>query len=126
MLMAVYGTLRQGWSNHQRLIGAEFMGTTKTKPEYLMMAEGIPFVIEGGTTAITVELYNVESEAMLKSIDSLEGHPFMYKRTPITLPDGRECEMYIYQEERIVASGDYADYKKEHQSWWNNYNKERK
>lgn len=79
----VYGTLRRGQPNHQLLEKSEYIGSLKTPPKYTMLDLGaFPGVIEGGTTAIHGEVFEVD-ELTLRRLDMLEGHPSFYCRTRI-------------------------------------------
>jgi gamma-glutamylaminecyclotransferase len=113
----VYGSLRQGFGNHKYYLQgrADFQGEGLTAPEYTLLNLGaFPGVVKAGNTAITGEVYGV-SEGLLRELDRLEGHPNFYRRTPITLQDGREVEMYILgnhwngsaDARQIVLSGDW-------------------
>lgn len=106
----VYGTLKRGFYNHDRILGhnegAEFLGSGLTKPTFTMLDMGpYPGVVEGGETAIKGEVYRVD-EATLTRLDALEGHPSFYRRTPITLDGGgeQEVEIYLLQSKRNEAN----------------------
>ena len=118
--IAVYGTLRRGYGNHRRVATSTLVGEGLTKEKYTMYASGIPFVDKKPTCQIRVEIYEVTPE-VLKSVDSLEGHPYAYKREPIPIEmdngDKLDAELYFYpvDPERSylteVVSGDYNDYR---------------
>ena len=78
VLFAVYGTLRRGHANHSHCLKgvSEFLGELKTEPNYKMVGKGrgFPFVAEGGSTPITVEIYRVKDEAVVKRVNGLEGY----------------------------------------------------
>lgn len=77
VLYAVYGTLRQGWGNNRLLQnkGAEYLGTMKTPASYRMYSlGGFPGVAENGDTAITVEIYRVTDDQVIRNVNSLEGY----------------------------------------------------
>lgn len=107
----VYGSLKRGFGNHQRLVigGARFIGPAVTKPIYTMVDLGaFPGVITDGETEISGELYEVDG-ACLQSLDSLEGHPNFYRRalTRVYNPYNRqECWwtwIYVLVREPFVS-----------------------
>ncbi len=103
-LVAVYGTLKAGLSNHHTLGTSHFVGSGKTVYKYPMQATSIPFVYEraGEGDHITVEVYNVISNATKDDCDWLEGHPTNYERrlTDIQMADGsvKTCWLYFANE----------------------------
>lgn len=85
ILLFVYGTLMRGEPNHGRLAGARFLGEAVTCPVFTMISlGGFPAILEGGTTAIVGELYDV-TPRILQGCDRLEGHPSFYERLDIAL-----------------------------------------
>lgn len=73
-LIAVYGTLRRGCSNHYIMGESRFVGDTKTAPIFKMCSFGhFPAVFTKGNTAITVEIYEVDDKT-LQRIYQLEGY----------------------------------------------------
>lgn len=98
MKMFVYGSLRKGYHNHDRfLTGCRYVGDGITNPEFTMITLGnFPGVFAGGDTAIKGEIYEVNLPT-LRQLDRLEGHPDFYRRTAITLQDGMEVRIYLYQ-----------------------------
>ena len=124
MKIAVYGTLRQGFSNHGVLGDSTLVGTGLTKEKFKLTARGIPFVTRNEQISnVKVEVYEV-SDAQLPVVDGLEGYNpnnhegSWYKRTPIqvTLEDVGDVEASIYlgddDASTIIESGDYADYQR--------------
>lgn len=121
MLVAVYGTLRKGLSNHGLLKNAEYIGTYETLPEYKMVDLGAyPGLLENGSTSITMEVFKV-TDIELGSLDQLEGydandaeHTF-YERIIINTPFGKAFT-YLYKGQfggaDIVTTGDWNDYYK--------------
>jgi gamma-glutamylcyclotransferase (GGCT)/AIG2-like uncharacterized protein YtfP len=120
-LIAVYGTLRKGWGNHRLIADAEFVGKGKTKEDLVLTQSGIPYVSrqkvgnpDYPASKVTVEIYRVTDPWMMNSLDSLEGHPEWYFRSPVEveLEDGNELVAEIYLNERSVgrpnASGDFG------------------
>ena len=121
MLVAVYGTLRKGLSNHGLLKNAEYVGAYETLPEYKMVDLGAyPGLLENGNTSITMEVFKV-TDIELGSLDQLEGydandaeHTF-YERIIIDTPFGKAFT-YLYNGQfggaDIVTTGDWKDYYK--------------
>lgn len=73
-LIAVYGTLRKGESNHHVLKDSPFIKTTRLKGFVMYGANSFPAVIRGTKKdEITVEIYRVTDPAILKELDLLEG-----------------------------------------------------
>jgi gamma-glutamylcyclotransferase (GGCT)/AIG2-like uncharacterized protein YtfP len=116
-LYAVYGTLRQGFGNYERLLNntkCHYLGKERTKPEFTMVSlGGFPGVIPGGDQSVLVEVFRVESPAIEKSLDYLEGYPSFYGKTQIETQWGI-ANMYTlddtYLERRHVPSGDWAEF----------------
>lgn len=113
-LVAVYGSLRQGFGNHRLLEGSDFLGTEVTQPEWKMFNLGaFPAVCGGGDTPLTLELYEVD-DATFESLDILEGHPDFYCRRKIATSQGNAW-MYTIESMRDdrhttrVMSGDWSD-----------------
>lgn len=79
----VYGTLKKGQYFHEGYLAGEkshFMGAAFAGPEYSLYVGAQPHLIrEPSDTPAKGELYEVDS-AVLKSLDTLEGHPIVYKR----------------------------------------------
>jgi len=102
--MAVYGTLKKGKGNNYFMKGCDFVSEGKTVDYFPMYANGIPYVFNkaGSGYKIKVEVYRVP-HTELPDIDSLEGHPYLYKRelTPVKLANGeiKNCWLYFYQNE---------------------------
>jgi len=86
-VVAVYGTLKSGHGNHDRLMNkAKFLGTGETFTKYPMVVSGIPYLIDraGKGHHVKVEVYRVTSKE-LRDLDGLEGHPDWYVRTALTI-----------------------------------------
>jgi gamma-glutamylcyclotransferase (GGCT)/AIG2-like uncharacterized protein YtfP len=113
ILVAAYGTLREGWGNNARYLkDSKHLGTGKTVNKYTMRSSGIPFVSKEPLTTIVVDVYKVNNET-LNRLDSLEGHPEWYRRekTDVVLNDKViPCWLYFnegYKDAPIVESGDF-------------------
>lgn len=78
----VYGTLKNGYGNNRLLLGETFIGEAVTIPhEYTMIDGGFPYVLLGGVFHIKGELWAVENDDTLLSLDALEGVRYdHYKR----------------------------------------------
>ena len=116
VLIAVYGTLRQGFGNHRLLDNARMVGTFQSEPEYsLYNLGGFPGLKQEGSTSVTMEVYEVNPEEA-RRVDRLEGYEpgrpaTFYDKVPIETPWGT-AGVYIYvggvREENLIASGDYT------------------
>ncbi len=112
----VYGTLQSGHGNSQRFRRGQsrLIGKAITVEKFLLMDfGGFPGMYDKPKGVKGAELTQVEGELwecddnVLAGIDMLEGHPHMYRRTPIKVeledkdepgePDIVDCETYIYQ-----------------------------
>jgi len=73
-LIAVYGTLRKGESNHAVLGDSTFIKTERIPGFKMYGANAFPAVIQGSSTDfITIEIYRIKSLKNLIEIDLLEG-----------------------------------------------------
>jgi len=107
----VYGSLMRGMSNHRLIMNGHFLQEDATPPYYTLLDLGaFPAVITQGITAVYGELYEVNKD-ILKNLDTLEGHPQFYRRTPIQLASGQHAEIYLLNLKvppyRVIASGDW-------------------
>lgn len=119
ILIAVYGSLLSGMSNHRLLETSKLLGTFQTKPEFsLYSLGGFPGLKTNGNTSVRMEVYEV-TEEIAKRVDSLEGYTTggnntFYDKIPIETPYGK-ASVYIYvndiPKERIVKSGDWKAFK---------------
>jgi gamma-glutamylcyclotransferase (GGCT)/AIG2-like uncharacterized protein YtfP len=108
----VYGTLMKGEANAHLLEDARYLGPATTEPTFSLLDLGdYPALRAGGEQAVAGELYEVGA-AMLEALDDCEGHPTLYRRTPIRLADGSAVEAYLLvssdvEDPPLVASGDW-------------------
>jgi gamma-glutamylcyclotransferase (GGCT)/AIG2-like uncharacterized protein YtfP len=97
--VAVYGTLKHGYSNHYYMNRSIWIGSGHTKDKYPLVVRGLPYLIEdkGNGHNVEVEVYRVNEDAM-KDLDRLEGHPRFYERVqvPIKLKGGRIRICWVY------------------------------
>ena len=123
-LVAVYGTLRRGEGLHRMIASCRCLGTFRTAPTYsLYSLGGCPGLREGGSTAVTVEVYEIADRSLLEQLDHVEG---AYDRKPVALaeradvddyrkiPDGVEVYVYKRQPEvgRLIESGDWIAFER--------------
>ncbi len=115
--LAVYGTLRKGFSNNKYFLKDEqYVGTGLTLEEYQMTARSIPFVNKNiKDTNIVIDLFKIPQKTLLE-IDRLEGHPDWYKREEIPVKVNNEIyKAWLYFSDSvgdmIIKSGDYSKYK---------------
>jgi gamma-glutamylcyclotransferase (GGCT)/AIG2-like uncharacterized protein YtfP len=118
-LYAVYGTLRQGFGNYERLLNnkdCEFLGSERTKPEFTMVSlGGFPGVIPGGQESITIEVFRVNNPQIERQLDYLEGYPSFYDKMTIETSFG-PANMYILDGSYLsrnpkVESGDWKEHR---------------
>jgi len=77
-IVAVYGSLKKGFSNHDFLVDADYLADAKVKGWDMYSFGPYPMAVPGDGT-IAVELYAVDSQT-LRSLDGLEGYPRFYDR----------------------------------------------
>lgn len=108
MLLFTYGTLQRGNARNYVLDGAKYLGPAKTYEKFLLKDRGdFPLMVELSKTArkklaldmtaVQGELYDI-SEALLKNLDRIEGHPNFFTRRQILveLPDGKPVMVSSY------------------------------
>jgi gamma-glutamylcyclotransferase (GGCT)/AIG2-like uncharacterized protein YtfP len=95
-LLFVYGTMKLGFRNHERIkYGAKFVMNTMTETYMAPVAMSMDSHDDG--YRIAGEVYEVDG-ALLSVIDQHEGHPHVYERERVHV-DGIEGAvwMYLYQ-----------------------------
>lgn len=108
----VYGTLRQGQSNHALLEGSEYLGSFITHAQFDLYDLGhYPAAIEGSRILVG-EVYRVD-ESTMQQLDQLEDYPIEYDRKLIATPYG-QAWVYVYQQRTkltcLIADGDWCRY----------------
>ena len=98
----VYGSLKEGHSNHHVLRGAKYIGRDMILGPFEMVSLGyFPGVLDKGAEAdispIFGEVYEVDREG-LAALDLLEGHPDFYCREKMTTENNVRVWMYILQD----------------------------
>lgn len=98
-LIAVYGTLKKGYSNYNRyLTSSKYLGGGKTQDKYPLIIKGLPYMIEsiGQGHNVEVDVFKV-SDSVLSSLDKLEGHPTWYQRKQIpVVMNGKTLICWLY------------------------------
>jgi gamma-glutamylaminecyclotransferase len=111
MRVFVYGTLQRGEPSHAQLQGARFVASAVTEPTYELVSLGeYPALLEGGSSAVVGELYDVDSE-LLARLDLFEDVPELYERKVIRIA-GHHAQGYVMRREQAhsaerIASGDW-------------------
>ena len=113
-LVAVYGTLKQGFGNHRLLTDATFIGEGHTKEKYRLCVNGLPYMLKGehsdGNNVI-VELYDCNPLEMY-NLDILEGHPRFYKRKKVDISVGENTYSawaYFVPDNHNYNNGSYVE-----------------
>jgi gamma-glutamylaminecyclotransferase len=110
----VYGTLRRGEGNHRLLEHVKLLASVKTAPIYTLISlGGCPGLLANGKTAITGELYEVDTSTLAR-LDELEGHPRLYQRSAVEIEDHPSAVAYFlpatrYASSPVIESGDWLD-----------------
>lgn len=137
-VIAVYGTLKKGYSNYHRyLSSSKFVGKGTTQDKYPLIIEGLPYVVNKKGTGHNVEVNVFKvSKSVFNNIDMLEGHPKWYRREiiPIKLESGKVIKCWIYFNPKQVDKNtklhktytqqNYGyGYGHHSTNWWSGYSK---
>ena len=90
--IVVYGTLKEGFSNSLANYGGHKLANVELNGWEMYTNSWYPQVIPGNGK-IVAELWEVPPNS-IDELDSYEGHPSLFKRTPIPELD---AEMYVFQ-----------------------------
>ena len=129
MLVAVYGTLKQGFSNDQFMREGEFIAHGWTENSYRLECHGIPYLFEDPIgvngrdySPVAVEVYRVFSYKAREAIDRLEGHPNHYERKQIKVwcDDNKYRTCWIY----FAAAAEPDLNREHHMEWFPQYRRE--
>lgn len=102
----VYGSLMRGQANHAVLADARFVGECVTDPSYTLLDLGAyPGLVEGGTTAVHGELFEVVA-AGLRSLDRFEDVPHLYVRGEVRLAGRGTVSGYLLAPAVAARGGD--------------------
>jgi gamma-glutamylaminecyclotransferase len=117
MKLFFYGTLLSGERHHEQLRGAPLVAAPRTEPRYTLVDLGrYPALLEGGTTSVAGEVYEVDEE-LLRALDRFEGVPTLYRRAALHLIGGDVAEGYLLAAPRparadVIASGDWREHRR--------------
>ena len=79
--VAVYGTLKRGFSNSSYLMDSQFLGNGVTKDKFQMFdTGGFPVIFHGEHAPVVVEAYGIQGD-VLCCIDELEWNGRMFVRS---------------------------------------------
>lgn len=114
-LVFVYGTLKQGFSNHGLLKQSKLIGVAQTKEKFVMYSSGIPYVSKRFKSSyISGEVYSVSNDTMY-NLDILECHPEWYVRskTSVEVIDKKgkviTVDAWLYFNEHIPQNATLID-----------------
>lgn len=124
MIVAVYGTLRDGQGNHGLMQGSTPLGKGILLEGATMFSSGgfpiLSFTVQK-SEPVTAELYDVANPRSMAMLDRLEGYPEWYNRTEkkFAREDGSTMTAWIYHQDKdftermpVVESGDWVKYRK--------------
>jgi gamma-glutamylcyclotransferase (GGCT)/AIG2-like uncharacterized protein YtfP len=121
MRLLGYGTLLSGEGNHRVLASSRLIGVRRTEPRYTLISLGpFPALLERGEASVSGEVYEVD-DAVLASVDRLEGHPHFYRRTRVLLLGGEQVQGYVLAHPRkgtypLIKGGDWREFRDAHRS----------
>lgn len=114
-LVAVYGSLKRGFGNHQLLTDAEFLGEDTIGGWRMLHLGGFPGIIDGNSEEIIlIEAYKVSDDEFTR-LDSLEGYPSFYNRKQVSTSFGDAWiyflndQEYYAKQNTVVKSGVWGD-----------------
>jgi gamma-glutamylaminecyclotransferase len=107
MRLFVYGTLRQGCTNHHLVFGSRHLGPATTVEPFVMTTQksrSFPYIFKHAdlyAAPVKGEMYEINQE-VLRRLDDLEGHPDHYRRQQIRVKTPKEeileCAAYILED----------------------------
>ena len=102
-LVFVYGTMKRGMENHDRLKDAKYLGKYESIRHLPMVADSsgyFPYVLNDkkGGFRIRGELYEIRHKTLMKAMDLFEGVPELYTRSKIYVKnkDAKTALAWIY------------------------------
>ncbi len=114
-LVAVYGSLREGLSNHDLLGNSKKVGDDIIGGWIMRSLTSFPYIhpsSRGDSDTIHIEVYEVEEDQM-KILDRLEGYPAFYDRKVVETKYGEAWIYFIDKvgEQVVVKNGDWKEFK---------------
>ena len=90
-MVAVYGSLKEGFSNHDVLEGAPFLCRGVVDGYRMHSLYSYPMVVRGDSK-VHVEVYEVDEDG-LEALDRLEGYPYYYDRCEVEV-NTKHCPVF--------------------------------
>jgi len=121
-LIAVYGSLRKGLSNHPIIVSALYVGDFTSDPVFKMYDLGAyPAITHGGNSSIEFEVYAVNAKE-LGEVNSLEGfhegrEDNYYDRAIIKSPYGKAYYFFFSESGKLSHNLDNAGLEVESGNW---------
>ncbi|HIO41774.1 MAG TPA: gamma-glutamylcyclotransferase [Aquifex sp.] len=113
--VAVYGTLKYGFPNHEILAKGSAVGVGYTVTPFKLFDVGYPYAVPSKYgLPLQVEVYLVPQREVLEELDALEGYPYHYNREPfkVFLRKGIILDAWLYFTEHPEGkeiTGGYLD-----------------
>jgi gamma-glutamylcyclotransferase (GGCT)/AIG2-like uncharacterized protein YtfP len=111
MRLGVYGTLKSKGRLNPIMLQHEatFLGESTFQGDLYSLGS-FPAAVEG-TGTVVCEVWECSDELVAR-LDSIEGHPWHYRRSRVWTPNFGEVQAYIYQRklhsfDRPIASGNW-------------------
>ena len=101
----VYGSLKRGQFNNNRLLDSTYLGEASLSGAVLYDLGAFPALKMTGNLHDVVhgEIFRINSEAAARSCDALEGHPDFYRRIETDTSEGRAW-VYVFQDDLTMYS----------------------
>lgn len=119
VLIAVYGSLLEGLSNHHIISNSKYIGEFSSKSKFTMIdLQAYPALIKNGNTSIRFQVYAVDDQT-LERVNILEGfkegsNSNFYEREILKTPFGDAFFYYqnrkVKENDYVVSSGDWYDH----------------
>jgi len=108
MYIGVYGTLKTGQRANSMLATGTFIGEFRTEIPFQMYDLGsFPALVKTEENhPITLEVYEVNDEQTLKSLDRYEGFPSLYQKSTVQV---KEMDVTIYTMNSMRHGGELME-----------------